>query len=292
MNWQEIEKKVLCKLAAPLAEAIRAAVPLHHGTPEEIRLRTGRPLALTLSGKNVQLEQLCTEEDMVRTVQLLCDHSLYSHIETLREGYICTQDGIRVGVCGRAVVENSKIIMLRDFTSLCIRLPHRYPNAGDVIYKVLMENHFQDSVLVFAPPGKGKTTVLRELAARLANPPDTRRVAVVDTRFELTAGLEDAMMLDVLAGHPRNTGMEIALRTMAPEYIICDEIASAEDRNALLHCADSGVRICASVHAGSLEELKRHPLIRDTAHIFSWYYGIDSEHNGTLFHAGKEECFV
>lgn len=284
-----LEETILARLDPMIADNIRKVLPLYQGRRlsllEEIRIRIHRPIVITLSGNSHSLALSCSPEMMQRTVQMLCSHSLYSHAETLREGYICVAGGIRVGVCGRAVVENGRITVLRDISSLCIRLPHRIPEAGREIYDALAASHFQDSVLVFSPPGMGKTTVLRELAARLSDPPHPLRVALIDTRYELNVGLEQCRMLDVLSGYPRSQGMEIALRTLSPDYIVCDEISSAEDRQALLQCFGSGVRIGASVHAGSLEALQNHPLLQNIPAWFQWYYGIDKAHTGTLYPA-------
>ncbi len=255
---------------------------MHNGEPEEIRLRTDRPIALTMGNTNVLLSTVCSEVDMQETINRLCDRSLYSHADTIREGYIYAGNGIRAGVCGRAVLENGKITLLRDIRSVCIRLPSRVPSAGEAVYQALAADGFRDSVLVCSPPGCGKTTVLRELAAMLANPPIPKRVALVDTRYELGAGLEDVMMLDILSGYPRHMGMEIAMRTMAPDYIICDEVASMDDRQALLSCVGSGIRLCASVHSGSMAELWEHPLWQAASHVFRWVYSIDRTHKGTL----------
>lgn len=286
---KKMEDSILSRLDPIISTSIRKVLPLYLGRStailEEIRIRVGRPILLTVSGVSHALDLLCTPDMMQRTVQMLCSHSLYSHAETLREGFICVAGGIRVGVCGRAVVENGKIVVLRDISSLCIRLPHRILHAGQAIYDILEARHFQESVLVFSPPGMGKTTVLRELAAQLSDPPHPVRVAMVDTRYELNVDLENCMMLDVLSGYPRSQGMEIALRTLSPDYIICDEISSTEDRQALLQCFGSGVRLCASVHAESREDLQNHPVLQNIPPLFQWYYGIGKDHMGTVYPA-------
>lgn len=289
MNGNLQEDTILNRLDPVIANGIRQVLPLHQGRHpvllEEIRIRVNRPILLTLSGTSYPLDLLCSPDMIQKTLQMLCSHSLYSHAETLREGFICVTGGIRVGVCGRAVVENGRITVLRDVSSLCIRLPHRILEAGQAIYDTLAARQFQDSVLVFSPPGMGKTTVLRELAAQLSDPPHPVRVALVDTRYELSVGLEHCMMLDVLSGYPRSQGIEIAVRTLSPDYIICDEISSPEDRQALLQCFGSGVRLCASIHAGSKEDLLHHPVLQGLPPIFQWYYGIGQAHQGTLYPA-------
>ena len=292
MNWQDMERKVLSRLAPALAVSIRNAVPMCHGDLEEIRLRINRPIALIVSGTNILLEKCCSSSDMEKSLQLLCDYSLYSHVETIREGYICTADGIRVGICGRAVVESGKVTMVQNVSALCIRIPSRHPDAASDLAGILAERGYRDSVLVYSAPGKGKTTVLREIAASLADPPDPKRVAVVDTRYELGTGLENVCMLDLLSGYPRSIGMEIAMRTLAPEYIICDEVSSEGDRQALLDCAGSGICLCASVHAGSPEELYRTRIWQTAGHIFHWICGIDAEHRVRIQKAGKAGAFV
>jgi len=285
MQWNAQEERILTRLDPSIAACIRRSIPLYQGILEEIRLRTNRPIVLHISGINYPLGQICTAEMMQTTIQMLCGHSLYSHAETLREGFICPENGIRAGVCGRAVVENGRITVLRDIHSVCIRLPHRVPDAAGKLYDVLARKNFTENVLVFSPPGYGKTTVLRELAAALSDGMSPVRVALIDTRYELSAGIENCLMLDVLSGYPRSHGIEIALRTMSPDYIICDEISSAEDRQALLQCIGSGVRICASVHAGTYTELMRHPVLQNLPEMFQWYYCIDRNHTGTLFPA-------
>lgn len=80
-------------------------------------------------------------------------------------------------------------------------------------------------------------------------------VAIVDERMELCptcAGgfvTPPALGCDVLSGYPKAAGMQQALRTLAPETIICDEVGGMEDARAVLAAANAGVRIVASLHA-------------------------------------------
>ena len=222
----------------------------------EIRLREGRPLTVTSDGKNYYSRAvLCTAEDISMTLRKLCGNSLYSHADTIREGYISYVHGIRAGLCGKAVVRDGGIDAVTDITSVNIRIPHRVRGAADGIYRLLERRGFTDSLLVYSPPGVGKTTVLRELAEKLATGASAHNVAVVDSRCELAAGLDGTAAVDVLSSYPRGRGIEIAVRTLSPDYVMCDEICTDEDMAALRHAVGSGVRIIASAHGRSYAEL-------------------------------------
>ena len=257
------EKEALDLLPYRLASSAVKSAALWHGVINEIRLRENRPLCITSGGKNIKCGAICTREDIDTVVRRLCSNSLYSHAETIREGYITSQSGIRAGICGRAVVGGGVITTVTDISSVCIRIPRRVSGAGDLAYSLLEKTGFTKGLLVYSVPGVGKTTLLRELIAKLASGDDAKRVAVVDTRSELAAGIDDDIMADVLSAYPRAKGIEISVRTLSPEYIICDEIGSAADAAAILEAAGSGVKMIASAHAGSMDELMKCGFLKE-----------------------------
>ncbi len=249
------EETALSYLPHHLAEAVRRSGALFRGNISEIRLRQGMSLAVTTRGKSILTPIKCTYEDLLYTVRALCGNSLYSHSETIKEGYICTDGGIRAGVCGRAIIEGARITAVTDINSISIRIPHRIPGAADGICKLVMSDGFR-GMIIYSPPGEGKTTALRELTARLGSRPYSMRLAVIDTRFEICGGLGGDLTADVLLGYPRAKGIEIALRTLSPELIICDEVGSMEESTAILEGFGSGVPIIATVHGASLCEVR------------------------------------
>ncbi len=246
------------------------------GRIEELRLRAERCVYLTGAGENRRLETILSGEELSELVNRFCDGSLYAHRDTIVQGFLSLPDGIRVGICGRAAVEGEKVLGIYDISGLNIRLPARIERIGDGICRYLLENP-QSGILIYAPPGEGKTTLLRSVAARMATGSGARRVVVIDTRGELGYALKDpALSVDVLVGYPRALGVEIAARTMNAQVIVCDEIGERREAEAIRSAQNCGVPFVASAHADCVEGLLRRTGIRmlHDARVFDRYVGI------------------
>lgn len=254
----ELERKALSYLPCRLREAVMGIIS--HGNEPlcEIRLRENRLLTITLGRRHVSCGVICLGEEIGEVIIALCGGSLYSFADPIREGVIPTKDGIRAGVCGRAVVENGRIRSVRDIGSVNIRIPHRIFGAADGLLPLVLR---WNSVLLFAPPGMGKTTVLRELIPRLSGGSIRERISVIDTRYELCAGVEESETADIFWGYPRREGILAAVRTMSPRWIVCDEIGEMSDAEAILHAHTAGVGVIATAHGRTLAELRRNGAI-------------------------------
>ena len=85
-------------------------------------------------------------------------------------------------------------------------------------------------------------------------------ILVIDERGELfPQGFAKGRRLDVLTQCPKKEAIEMGIRTMGPQILAVDEITAEEDCNLLLYAANCGVRLLATAHASSLEDLQKRP---------------------------------
>lgn len=238
----------------------------------DIRFCVGQPVAvcgaqgtffLTGSGATRALTEglpATTAEEMESLFLQVCGHSVFSHQEEIREGYVNFGGGCRAGLCGTAVLENGRIQSLRDITTLVFRIPRACPGCGDRLF--LEAGSLTGGVLVAGEPSSGKTTLLRDIARSLSMGKfaPSKRVAVLDQRGEIAGPWDLGPCTDVLLGYPKAQGLDIALRMLSPEVIVCDEL-SPSDFAPLRDAAFAGVQLVASVHAPP-GELAKRPLCR------------------------------
>lgn len=258
----------------------------------EIRLRDSLPISLTMSFGNIFLDRngkACSAEEGIRStksdvlscVNMLCEGSAYRHVKTMEQGFIMTDDGIRAGLSGSFLPENSESIPLTSIGSVSIRIPRLINGAADGLMNYFSSHAFGSS-LIFSPPGHGKTTLIRDLALRLSRGEGRRavRVCVIDSRNEIfppkSLFLTCGGLIDVISGCKKADGIERAVRVLSPEVIICDEIGSEDDKEALLSAHSGGVILIATCHGDSIDTVLRKPHIKRLAseELFTYFVSL------------------
>jgi len=239
---------------------IRRAASEHSDVLTGIRLRPEKPLQLEYPDGD-KLSVMISREQFEAAVLSLMGHSLYARQNELDEGYFMLPDGSRAGVCGRFAGHGPRSVS--DISSVYIRMAREIKGCADGVTDVIKD---KKGVLVISPPGKGKTTLLRDIARQLSDSGDT--VCIIDERGEIAAcsegipALDVGMRTDVLTGCRKDVGIMLAIRASAPKVIITDEIGGERDAAAIADAARCGVRIVASAHGYAAEEGRLRPVLR------------------------------
>ncbi|NBI27559.1 stage III sporulation protein AA [Chengkuizengella marina] len=267
---------------------------------EEIRIRENRPLEIGYSGKysfissqgrmlNSSMEAyLPTHQDILRLLNIVTNHSMYTIEEELKRGYITVKGGHRIGLSGRTILEHGFVKQIRDVSSFNIRIAREVIGVGKQVLPFIMDVQRKTvhHTLIISAPQLGKTTLLRDLSRMISYGSwnnqvtwDGLKVGIVDERSEIAAcykgvpHFDVGPRTDVLDSCPKAEGMMMLIRSMSPDVLIVDEIGREEDVKAIHEAVHAGIRVITTSHALNLEDIKNRPVLKHlyAQGIFSRY---------------------
>ena len=282
-----------------LTENLRAALRNVNGKlVYEMRIRANKPVVLCYGGKYVYLGPFgiaagregaitATVADIENIIYRASEFSVYSVTEQLRQGFLTGSGGERIGLAGVFVYENGSTFTVKDVTSLNIRVPHEVFGCAAKICKACFAEGLA-SVLLLSPPGKGKTTMLRDIA-RTISADRPINLLINDERNEISAAQRDFTLdvgpfADVIRYSYKKDALLAAVRAMRPDVVITDEIVSAEELEAVAACVRGGVEVVASAHLRDLSALCASPIFA-RAHeqkIFRYYVVLSGREIGKV----------
>lgn len=227
---------------------------------EEFRLRVGRRMSVLLPDGELPLDgPPITPEDVSETAARAARGSLHSVSDELAAGFVTAQNGHRLGLCGRAVMENGSCRTMRDFSSANLRIAKEVHGAADGVFSRIVGDRVF-SALILSPPGAGKTTLLRDLVRQAGDA--GIRVSVADERGELSAcgagkpGFDVGECVDLMVGAPKSVAALGLLRSMNPQVVALDEITDPADFDAIARIVGCGAAVFATIHANGMDELR------------------------------------
>ena len=258
--------QVLSYFPKQYADAVDKLSVVEQSELEEFRLRIGFPPTLLIGREEKQLHKDSVTGKVLEEILLQATgQAIYSAKEMLKKGFLTVPGGHRLGICGTAVYKGGEIAFLKDVSSINLRIASQRPGFSLPAVQYLWTH--PDSALIIAPPGWGKTTLLRDLIMQLSKRYHWR-ISVCDERMELAACLDGAPQFDlgpttdVISGAYKSEGISMLLRTMNPQWIAVDEITSEDDVSSMCKASYCGVRFLATAHAANENELKERPVYR------------------------------
>lgn len=281
----KLSDEIINSLSLNLREKIRN---IKGENIEEIRLRINKPLIINgnqrdyfYNEKNKNLDMnmnnayVVTKEDIEQTFQIICKYSIHSFMDDIKKGFITLRGGHRVGIVGKAIVEEGKVENIKHISSLNIRISKEVKNCSDkVMNHIIKSPKTINNTIIISPPQCGKTTLLRDIVRNLSNGSDKFnfkgvKVALIDERNEIAGSylgipqMDVGIRTDIIETCPKDMGIIMVLRSMSPNVIVTDEIGTEKDIKALYTALNGGVGLITTVHGDSIEDIRNRKELRN-----------------------------
>lgn len=247
---------------------------LQEDAVQEIRIKSGKPVILNLSYGEKVLDYRTTSEDLKFMMAKVSNYSLYAFEEEIKQGYITLKGGHRVGLAGECVISNGEVRTIKNISSLNIRICREIIGSSNKIMNLITNNNRVYNTLIVSPPKCGKTTILRDIARNISNGMykinlSGKKVTIVDERSEIAAcyngvpQMNVGIRTDILDNCLKKSGMIMAIRSLSPEVLICDEIGTKGDLEALNMAFNSGVNVIVTVHGYDIADVYGRAVFKD-----------------------------
>ncbi|MBU5487537.1 stage III sporulation protein AA [Clostridium sp. MSJ-8] len=244
------------------------AVYLDNSKLQEIRLKEGKYVILYLGEREIVNNYKVTRADIKFILQRISNYSLFAFEDEIKQGFITMKGGHRIGLAGECVMDGDDVRTIKNITSLNIRLCKQIIGCSKKVVPYIVEEGEVKNTLIISPPKCGKTTLLRDIVRDISQN-YKKKVVVVDERSEIAACYEGVPQMtlgirtDVLDNCIKSKGMIMAIRSLSPEVIVCDELGTDNDIAALMMAYNSGVKIITSIHGYGIDDLKNRRIFKD-----------------------------
>lgn len=252
---------------------------------EEIRVKVNKPLFIHIGSKEEIWDYIATPDDLKYIMQRISNYSIYAFEDEIRQGYITIKGGHRVGLCGICVIENNNIKTIKDISSINIRACKEIIGCADKVMPYIVNNDSVYNTIIISPPKCGKTTLLRDISRQISQGYKNkdfhgRNVSIIDERSEIAGSFKGIPQMDVgirsdvLDNCPKSEGIMMAIRSMSPDVIVCDEIGTQKDMESILMALNSGISLITTIHGFGIEDLYKRLVFKDIMENYVFTRGI------------------
>ena len=226
----------------------------------EIRLRVGKLLRIYFGKNEKELNVTVTKQDLLKILSNISSNSIYSIQNDINKGFVTIQGGNRIGIAGEVVVADGRIKNIKEISSMNIRVAKEFVGVANKVMDKIVDGGGIKNTLIVSPPGLGKTTLLRDILRTLSSLGYT--VSVIDERGEIAAmyagnpSLDVGDRTDVISFVDKAFGMQMAVRSLAPDVVCTDEIGNIADVEAIKYLCKCGVSFITTMHGKSIDDVK------------------------------------
>lgn len=243
---------------------------------QEIRIKSSKPLIFYTGSRELISNYTVTKEDIKSILQRISNYSIYAFEEEIKQGYLTIKGGHRVGICGSCVMEDNKVKTIKNIASLNIRICREVIGCSNRIMPYIIEDNRVLNTIIISPPKCGKTTLIRDISRNLSDGTKIEginfqgvKVCIIDERSEIGGcyngipQMNIGIRSDILDNCYKSEGIMMAIRSMAPDVIICDEIGTHKDVESILMAMNSGVKLITTIHGFDIDDLYKRQVFKD-----------------------------